>query len=133
MPPSHKIAIVVDAGFGEKLFDIAKRMPVWIADSAINREAVNRWRTFASKNINNYEVTIYCGVKGDPPERWLENVIEDVDLCHNQFSKDPPYWAVEVYGMLLTEQIKEFFVGYGFYIYRNRHNGFYSSKYHAKA
>jgi len=38
---SRRVAIVFDAGFGDRLSGLVMRMPVWIVESAANRPAVS--------------------------------------------------------------------------------------------
>ena len=40
MEKSHCVAIVVDSVFGEKLFDLSKRLHVWICSSPANLKVV---------------------------------------------------------------------------------------------
>src|SRR5258705_13805431 len=38
----YVVGIVVDPSFGDRLYDLLRRMPVWIADTEINRAATDR-------------------------------------------------------------------------------------------
>jgi len=106
MPELYAVAVVVDPVFGERLFSIAARMPVWIADTPKNRSAVEQHRARHPGQSGTEGVTTF---KVDPDansEDWCAQVLTNVDLHHGRFSHNPPYSVVEVFGATLTPTLR---------------------------
>jgi hypothetical protein len=47
---SELVGVVVDPAFGDKLAELSKGMPVWIADTVINRRAAEHVRRDRTKS-----------------------------------------------------------------------------------
>lgn len=70
MTEPYKVAVVVDPRFGERLLEIAARMPVWIADTPENRPAVERHWGEHSGQSTNEGVTAFKVDPTSTPEDW---------------------------------------------------------------
>src|SRR5437879_2294035 len=80
MPELYAVAVVVDPVFGERLFSIAARRPVWIADPPKNRSAGEQQRARHPGQSGTEGVTTF---KVDPDansEDWCAQVLTNVDL-----------------------------------------------------
>ena len=123
MTEPYTVAVVVDPMFGERLFSVAARMPVWIADTPKNRLAVEEHWAQHSGQSTNEGVTAF---KVDPtasPEDWCAGVLGTVDL-HGQFSHDPPYSVIEVFGVTVTPALRATPGELGFHSFTDRDDGF---------
>jgi hypothetical protein len=83
------------------------------------------------------DYTIESGItkftpSGGTAEDWCVGVIDSLDVHHNQYSHDPGYTVLEVYGATLSEKIAAAFFKYGFFEFRNTDGGFVASKVAAK-
>lgn len=101
------VAIVVDPEFGERLFTLAEKMTVWIADTPVNRPcAESIWSTrddqAALPNVTTFKVAA-----GESPEASCVGLLGTVDLHHGPYSQTPAYSAVEVFGAQLTPELRE--------------------------
>jgi hypothetical protein len=112
------VAVVVDRQFGDRLNNLAKRLPVWIGTSIKNRTAVDAVRA----QHPDYDITSmnagadYCG------EDLLLSQLEDIDLHHH-------FWrAIEVYGVPRTELLTLAFEEYGVTRFEATSDGFIATR-----
>ena len=107
MDKPHKVAVVVDPIFGERLRDLSKRLHVWICAAKVNVEIAQE---IYSKTGNEHSwesgVTTFKFMESDSSEEIFLGIIDTVDLHHGEFSHVPPWSVVEVYGTKLTPAIK---------------------------
>ena len=102
----HKIAIVVNKDFGEKLIELSKRLHVWICDSENNLPFVKQVWSQDKKYSIESGVTKFDVSDNDSAEDIFVNILDDVDLHHGEFSHEPPWSIIEVYGVSVTQRIK---------------------------
>jgi len=89
--PSYVVGIVVDPAFGDRLHEILRRMPVWIAGTDANR------RTAESAWIDGPRVeftepgglTTFRINPHGTPEDWFEDVLGKVAGHHDRYSHVP--------------------------------------------
>src|SRR5262245_58590331 len=124
MSTSYAVGIVLMPDFGDSLFELAGRMPVWIVDTPINRAAAKRYWAERPGASHAHEVTTFKVDVTLAAETWLVGVIATVDLHHGEMSQDPPYEVVEVFGAALAPVIREAFAEHGFTQYLERPGGF---------
>lgn len=103
---------VVEPSFSD-LGDLARRMHVWAGASDANRKAAESiWAAHPGESLES-GVTTFKFNCDDSPEQILLTVIEAVDLHHGQYSHDPPWTVLEVFGASPTEEVLAAFRGYG--------------------
>ena len=111
---SSVIGIVVDPEFGDRVHEVLARMPVWIAGTDANRRVAERvWA--ARPNTGHTErgsVTVFKVDASDTPESWCKGILGTVAGHHDRYSQDPPYSAIEVFGVRPTPLLKGVFAGY---------------------
>jgi hypothetical protein len=115
------VAIVVDPNFGDRLLALAKRMPVWIADTPANHAQVESlWAADTSHetNVTSFRVT------GGGASDWCRMILPQVELHHGKYSQSPPYRALEIFGAAVTPDLRRLFGKYGFTIGGERDDGF---------
>jgi hypothetical protein len=113
MTETYSVAMVVDPMFGERLAALAARMPVWIVDSAVNRAwAEQHWREHPGQSHTS-GVTIFLGAPSHTREAWCMDQLAAVDLHHGEYSHDPPYSVIEVYGVAPSAVLVKAFAEYG--------------------
>jgi len=133
MNEPYSVAVVVDSNFAERLFEIAAEMPVWIADTPANRAAAERLWAPSAPQPSTQDVTTFAVDPAATPESWLVGILANLDLHHGEYSHDPPYSAIEVYGVSLTPEIRSRCSEYDLLRFVQRTDGFRASKSDAKA
>ena len=124
MPDPYTVAVIVDPTFGDRLFDIASRTPVWIVDTPANRTAIERHWAANSGQPHTDGVTAFKVDPAASPEDWCLNVLGDVDLHHGVYSHVPPYTVLEIYGVALTQDLRAALGERGFDTVLERADGF---------
>jgi hypothetical protein len=123
------IAIVVDPHFGERLAELAERMPVWIVDTPANRSAAERvWRSAAGGERGPREVTTFRADPAGTRADWIVAIAAEVDLHHGEWSEDPPYAAIEVVGADPTDPLRAALGAYGLTVVERTADGFRGSR-----
>jgi hypothetical protein len=114
----HRVAIVVDPEFGDRLDTLALRVHTWIADTATNRAAADRyWSAQKSANVAHsleHGVTTFRVDLTTPPEDWCASIVDVVEEHHGPWSHEPPVTEVEVYGTPLSAALRTVFAAVGF-------------------
>jgi len=133
MPELYAVALVVDPVFGERLFSIAARMPVWVADTPKNRTAAEQHWASHPGQAHTEGVTTF---KVDPdarPEDWCAGVLSAVNLHHGRWSHAPPYGVLEVFGATPTPALRAALSTLGFHDITERDDGFRAASSEAAA
>lgn len=121
--PVVTVAIVVDPDFGERLEELAARMPVWIAQTKGNSVAIKR----LFRRIRREGGASLASFVVDPKasrEEWCASVLETVDEHHGPCSQDPPYRGIEVIGTPPSPALRAFCEELGFHSFRDTASGF---------
>ena len=128
MSSLYVVAIVLETDFGDRLSALASRMPVWIVDTPANRSsALRHWDPNADQPRQE-GVTTFKFDQTQSPETWLIEILGAVDLHHGQYSHDPPYTAIEVFGAALTSTVREAFAEFGLTRFTQRPGGFVGTR-----
>jgi|SRR4030095_14875329 hypothetical protein len=128
MSSSYVVAVVLDTEFGEQLLALASRMPVWIVDTPTNCAAAQRCWDLNARQTHLGGVTTFKIDQAQSPETWLLDILANVDLHHGQYSQNPPYRAVEVFGAKLTSELRDAFAQFGLVEFAQRSGGFVATK-----
>lgn len=110
----HKVYVVVDRGFGEKLVGLEPGVAAWIVDTPENKPVAQRlWKERpALDHLSG--ITTFKFVETSSPEDIFLNELATIDLHHGAYSADPPYTILQIIGATLTDRIKGELVTYGF-------------------
>jgi hypothetical protein len=121
------VAIVVDPDYGERLEELALRMPVWVAQTQGNSAAIERlFRRFGREG--GASLTSFVVDPEASREHWCTSVLETVDEHHGPFSQDPPYHAIEVIGTLPSPALRALCEELGFHSFRDTAGGFTATR-----
>lgn len=110
---AHVVGIVVDPVFGDRVDDLLNRLPVWMADTEINRAAAARARRLRANSDQSSShpeigaVTTFSIDTNATPETWCIEVLDTVAGHHDRYSHSPGYSAVEVYGVAPSPELLE--------------------------
>ena len=111
---SHKVYVVVDRNFGERLTQVAAGLPVWIVDTPANDVVIRRIWNANPTHDHLSGITSFSDLESASAEELFLMEIETIDLHHGPYSADPPYSLIETFGSPLTDRIVEALKGYGF-------------------
>jgi hypothetical protein len=73
-------------------------------------------------------VTSFHETLGSGPLEWCLNVLRTIDQHHGEFSHDPPYSVLEVYGLFFSEPLRTSFCEHGFTSFEATPEGFIARK-----
>jgi hypothetical protein len=121
----HKVAIVLDKNFGEKVAKLSQKMHVWLCDTPVNKKAAafcwlkeNKF-TSLENGITTFKIS-----NQDSPESILTDIIVTVDLHHGEYSHNPPWSELHVYGIRLIAKIESKLREFGTGRFESIANGF---------
>lgn len=120
----HRVAVVVDREFGERLLPLAQRLHVWVCDTPINDAAGEKaWAALPPGAVwNEVGVTTFRVGEDDSPEDMAICHVGDIDLHH-------PAWSqIEVYGVRLNDDLRAAWQEYGADEFRETPEGFVCSR-----
>jgi hypothetical protein len=109
---SRCVGIVVELDIKvAELASLAKRMPVWIAETVQNGKTVEHFRRDAAHPESPSHaalgaVTTFIIDPNATPEAWVEEIFVVVDEHHGYFSPTP-YDCLEVFGAQPTNELRE--------------------------
>ena len=128
MSDPYIVAVVLDQDFGDRLRDLPTGMPVWIADTPVNRAAAEAiWAS--PPGLTQFDgVTTFRIDRGSAPEVWLADVLRNVDLHHGEYSHVPPYAGIEVFGARATLLVREALGQFGISDIAERPGGFLATR-----
>jgi hypothetical protein len=110
----YTVLVVVDRGFGERLANLPPGVPTWVVDSEVNTPVAHRlWKERPEHN-HLTGVTTFKGSADLSPEDLLLDELDTIDLHHGPYSANPPYTRIEIFGVSLTDSIKNALAEYGF-------------------
>ncbi len=113
MPSVHSVALVLDPDFGERLRPLAERMHVWIVGTACNRQVAEMiWAEHATHSLEHGVTTMNpegCG----SPEGLFPIMLDEVDVHHGEYSYDPVWTVLHVYGVEPTDTVLAALAAYG--------------------
>jgi hypothetical protein len=106
MATPHKVAIVADRDFASRLDALSRSVHVWVCDSPSNKQAATRiWAAREDYDLES-GVTTFNALPTDSGEDMVIGVLPALDLHHNEYSHDPPWSIIDVYGTTLTPKLE---------------------------
>lgn len=100
VPEEMTIALVLDPSFGTRIEALAKKMPVWIVESKVNTEAVNKIRECSS---NFFEVTVFFRRAGESNKEQFVRALYGLDEHHGEASIPGGYNNLLIYSISPAE------------------------------
>jgi hypothetical protein len=113
LPAYHQtVMLVLDTTFGERIWEIAGRQPIWVVGSEVNKRAVDQMRK--ANEPAEMDVTVWSNEFELVTEQdWL-GILNILDMHHGEFASDPPMNKLSVYGAVLTLSVAAVLRTYGF-------------------
>ena len=115
---SETVVVVFDRDFAHRLDELMGR-DSWIVGSPVNSPAIEQiWKT-----DRDFSVTVFKDY-GEPLEDAFDEILATVDLHHGEFSEDPPYRRVEVFGVQPDQPALASLARFGFELEAATRDGF---------
>jgi hypothetical protein len=124
MTEPHRVFVVVDRDYGQRLSELAEAGPVWIVDTPANRTVAQQiWA--ANPNRSHLEgVTTFKAPENTSSEDLLIAELNAIDLHHGTYSANPPYTVLEVIGTAIIARLRAELREFGFNDVQERPQGF---------
>jgi hypothetical protein len=112
-PVYHQtVVLVLDTAFGERLWEIAGRHPMWVVGSDVNKAAVDEMRS--PDEPGKVDVTIWSSEFELLTERdWL-GALNTLDMHHGAFASEPAMNKLSVYGAAASSPVVAALREFGF-------------------
>jgi hypothetical protein len=120
----YSVSVVLDRCFGDRLITLAQDGPVWIIDSAQNREVVNICWNKNPVLDHLVGITLFKGLDTTSPEDLLIGNLGTIDLHHGEYSAPIPYSILEIIGASRTPAVEAELAEYGFDRLEDTSDGF---------
>jgi len=124
----HRVHVVVDPNFGDRLTELPPDDPAWIVDSAHNTPVAHRLRRERPSGPEFGGITTFSGYDSATPEQNLLAELDTIDLHHGHYSASPPYSTLVVVGASPTSELRERLARLGFEIMTTSSTGFISTR-----
>jgi len=98
----HRVALVLDREFGNKVLALSDRMHVWMIDSPTNRAAAEElWAGHRDDPRDPLEhgVTLFTPTIGRTPAEIAVDIMDTIVDHHSEWEHSPPMSEVEIHGM----------------------------------
>ncbi len=122
----HKVYVVVERDFGEKMTELATGVPVWIVDTPFNTATAQRLRRERKQGNHLTGITTFNDSASLSAEDLLVSQLDTIDLHHGTYSASPPYTILEVLGVPLSDRIKTELSEFGFNEFNVTAAGFFA-------
>lgn len=105
----HRVALVLDREFGNKVLVLSDRMHVWMLDSPTNRVAAEEvWagqREDDPRDPLEHGVTLFKPTMGRTPADIVVEIMGTIFDHHSEWEHSPPMSELEIHGAPDTEAI----------------------------
>ena len=124
----HKVGLVVDRQFGDRLLDLSRSFHTWVVESPTNSPMVQRiWNTerkSAEDDSLDSGATSFQSSERETPEQMCVRLATDLDDHHGEFGHEPPWSEIEVFGAKLTDEVRQTFRDLGVTVFEVTQDGF---------
>jgi hypothetical protein len=114
---SHKVGIVVDRNFGDRIQQLARLFHVWVVESPSNTPVIQKVWEAQSRvpdlDILGPGVTSFGASSGETAEDMCARIASEVQVHHGEFGHDPPWAEIEIHGVQLDDRLGEVFRALG--------------------
>lgn len=125
---AHKVCLVVDREFGERLTPLAQEAYLWVVASAVNTPIVRHLcaakSTGESDGRAGWSITTFEAPADEAPEDTCIGIAELIDDHHNEYSPEPQWGEIEVFGVQLSARVRRAFSGFGNVAFEQTPDGF---------
>jgi hypothetical protein len=123
-------AIVLDGAYGARVNALAARGPVWMVDSAANRQAAADYEASgARREARGHQVALCLFPTDSPAEEQLREIVRSIiDLDDDATAGEFPYSILSVIGLEATDAIRATLRDYGLLSTTRTRDGFVATR-----
>lgn len=122
--PKHKVTLVLDFAFGQKLHLLATESHLWVIDPPIDRIAASEyWAKNSENKVESGIMTFKVSENEDTSEICLR-ILGTIDLHHNEYSSTSPYSVLEIIGLNFSDELESAIEDLGFKKFETTDKGF---------
>lgn len=118
-----QVALIVDSLPVADIYALAAEMPVWLLETLVSGQALEDLRAKAP-----YAVTTFRGRPEETGADAVNRILDELDEHHNEVSQEPPYRALQVFGVDLSDVHAGSFRDLGFVRFEPKTRGFTAYK-----
>lgn len=124
----HKVGLVVDRTFGDRIPSLARSFHVWVVESPNNTQAIQQvWKSERPEPASDplgSGVTSFKASAQESPEEICIRIVGDIDEHHGEFAHDQPWSEIEVFGVKLSPRLQRVFAEFGAVSFEATPDGF---------
>jgi tRNA1(Val) A37 N6-methylase TrmN6 len=125
----HRVAVVVDPEYGDRVSELSERVHVWLVESPSNLAAAERfWQAHASEYSLDRGITVFRGRPACAPDELVCEILETINDHHGEWSHDPPWSVLLVRGTTATPRLRAALAARGFTEVEPEANGFRAAR-----
>lgn len=109
----HRVAIVLDPNYAERIGELARKSHVWVVTSASNDPVVTALWNDPAYALRESDVTTFDSLETTPEASFIR-ILETVEVHHGEGMHDPPWSVIEVIGVHPTVAVRDELSSYGF-------------------
>jgi hypothetical protein len=118
---NHKIAVVFDPEFGERLCTLTENIHVWTISSQTNDKAI---KAYMSQRRSRGDDPLAHGITEFEGTDLTPELMETIWDHHGEFTHDPPLSEMMIIGLSLRQPMIDLLYEYGFEIVSCEHGDF---------
>lgn len=123
-----KVGIVVERNFGERLAALARSFHIWVIKSPVNTPFIKEYWSGEPQSPAHDPlasgITSFTPDDNESPEDACARIAGDVEDHHGEFAQDPPWSEIEVFGVKLSDRLREVFAEIGVTTFEPTPDGF---------
>lgn len=110
---THKVGLVVDRHFGERIRELARSFHLWVVESPVNTSVAREvWREEQARPSGDplgSGVTTFQAGSDESPEDVCARLAGDLDEHHGGHAHTPGWTEIEVFGAALNPRLQQVF------------------------
>lgn len=126
--PPYRVGLIVDRNFGDRISDLARAFHVWVIASPRNSPVIRAFWNGQSRGHDEdllaSGITSFDATDQESPEDSCVRMASELDEHHGEFSHDPPWSEIAVFGAKLSASVKNAFAEIGATSFESTSDGF---------
>jgi hypothetical protein len=123
-PVEHRVAIVLDPSYGERMVELARECHVWVVESPLTEPVARALWTEDPEYSLEKGVTTFRGA--ETREASFISILPSVVEHHDEYSHDPPLSVIQVIGLQPSAAVRAELTAHGFNRIESSAEGFAS-------
>lgn len=127
----HRVAVVLDPDFGNKVQMLVSDMHVWLVESPVNVQAAREvWANQCEIDSDDLTtgITLFRASNGATRRDACIAILEDVEDHHGEYAHDPPLSDLLIIGTPLDDSLRGVLEEFGMTKFSEQQFGFFCSR-----